>query len=220
MENTKKEKKEFTPKHFLLIYFITLMLILTFFGIMSWRGYALIKMSVEYLLFGVLVISALIAGLVALLRKFVRRVFKIIVGVLGFAVIFASAVCLLTIFTIMLNLNTPAHYTTLDDPNGGKVVVMREWGESEELIELRAQARWAETGDAEEYTAEDLGYSYFAAPRVFGFFYDTALKSDGYLEIGSTSSAKLMYEWQDSTLRMYIDDAEIGDEGEITLKTH
>lgn len=218
MENKKKEKMEFTPKHFVLIYFIALMLILTFIGVMNWRGYALINMSIEYLLFGLLVISAMIAGLVALLRKFMRKAVKIIVGLLGAVLIFLAAVCLLTIFTVMLNLSTPAHYTTLENPNGGKVVVMREWGESEELIDLRAQKRWAETGEAEEYGTEDLGYSYFAAPRVLGFFYDTDQKSDGYLEIGTSSSAKLMYVWEADTLRMYIDDAEIGDDGEITLE--
>lgn len=219
MESKKKEKKEFTSKHFVLLYFIALMLILTFFGVMNWLGYSLINMGVEYLLFGLLIVSAMIGGLVLLLRRLSRKAVKIIVGVPGVLLIFAAAVVMLTVFTVMLNLNTPSHYATLDNPNGGAVVVMREWGSDADLVDLRAETRWANDPDAVEgeYLSEDLGYSYFAAPRTLGIFYDTARKNEGYLEIGVNSEAQLMYQWEEATLKMYIENAEIGDKGETTL---
>lgn len=216
----KKKKREFTGKHFAIAYFGLLMLVLTFIGVMMWLGYSMINMRTEYMLVGALIVSALVAGLVLLLRRLTHKAARIVIGALGAVVILAVAVVLLTVFTVMLNLNTPQYYATLKSESGKSVVVMREWGDDPDLVELRAQQRWAasEAEIEQEYTAEDLGYSYFAAPKVLGMFYDAARISEGEMEIGVSSQAKLVYAWEGETLRLYIKNAEEGDQGETLLK--
>jgi len=215
----RKRDRDFTPKHFAIVFFGLLIVLLTFIGIMAWRGYVMVNMSTEYLLFGILIVSALIAGLAFLVKRIMFRAARIVAVVLGGLVIIVVAVVLLTFFTVMLNLNTPLHYSTLVSPEGKKVVVMREWGSDTELMDLRAADRWAADPEAKEgeFTEKDLGHSYFAAPRVLGMFYDTNAKSEGYLEIGALSAAELKHEWNGESLRLYIENPENGDAGETTL---
>lgn len=215
----KKKTGDFSPKHFAFLFFGLLIVILTFIGIMAWRGYAMVNMGAEYLLFGILVVGALIAGLVFLVKRMMHRFARIIAVVLGGAVIIIVAVVLLTFFTVVLNLNTPIYHTTLASPEGKNVVVMREWGDDTDLMDIRAAERWANDPEAVEgeFIKEDLGYSYFAAKKVLGMFYNTNARSEGYLEIGSNSQAKLMYKWEGEKLSMYIKNPQPGDAGEITL---
>jgi len=215
---SKQEKKEFTPKHFALLYFGVMIVALTFIGIMKWLGYAFISMGAEYLLFGVLIVSALVAGLAFLLGRIMNRAVKIAAGAVGGVLIVAVAVVLLVVFTVMLNLNTPAHYTTVKSPEGKTAVIMRQWGSDPDLVDIRAAERWAANPEVEEeYTRDDLGYNYFAAPRVLGLFYNEKQLSEGYLEIGVTSDAQLMYIWEGENLRLYIEGAREGDAGETIL---
>lgn len=215
----KKEKRDFTPKHFALLYFGVLILALTFIGVMNWLGYAFINMGAEYLLFGVLIVSALVAGLAFLLGRMNRRAVKFATGAVGGLLIVAVAVVMLVVFTVMLNLNTPAHYTTVESPQGKKAVIMRQWGSDPDLVDIRAAERWASDPEAAqgEFIAEDLGYNYFAAPRVLGLFYNEKQLSEGYLEIGVLSDAQLMYIWEGESLKLYIDGAQPGDSGEVIL---
>lgn len=216
---SKQEKKEFTPKHFALLYFGVMIIALTFIGIMKWLGYAFISMGAEYLLFGVLIVSALVAGLAFLLGRIMNRAVKIAAGAVGGVLIVAVAVVLLVVFTVMLNLNTPAHYTTVKSPEGKTAVIMRQWGSDPDLVDIRGAERWAADPEAVEgeFIAEDLGYNYFAAPRVLGLFYNEKQLSEGYLEIGVTSDAQLMYIWEGESLRLYIEGAREGDAGETIL---
>ncbi len=216
----KKKERDFTPKHFILLVFAVLIVLLTFIGIMNWRGYALVNMSTQYLLFGILLVGALVAGLAALAKRIMNRIIKGIIIALGGIIIVGAATVLLALCTFILNVNTPLPHTTLTSPEGKNVVVMREWGSDPDLMDLRAEARWANDPDAEEgeFTEKDLGYSYFAAPKALGMFYNKEVRSEGTLEIGVTSAAQLMYRWEGETLTMYIENAEPGDAGEITLE--
>ena len=215
----KKKERDFTPKHFILILFAVLIALLTFIGIMNWRGYAMINMSTQYLLFGILVVSAMVAGLAALVKRIMSRAVKGIVVALGGIIIVVAAVVLLALSTFILNVNTPVPYTTLTSPAGKNVAVMREWGSDSDLMDLRAAERWANDPEAVEgeFEKEDLGYSYFAAPKVMGMFYNKNAKTEGILEIGVMSQAQLMYKWEGEVLTLYIENPEPGDAGELTL---
>ena len=215
----KKKERDFTPKHFMLIVFAVLIVVLAFIGIMNWRGYVMINMSTQYLLFGILVVGAMIAGVAALAKRIGIRVLKGIVMVLGGIIAAAAAVVLLALSTFILNVNTPVPHTTLTSPAGKNVAVMREWGGDPDLMDLRAAERWANDPEAVEgeFEKEDLGYSYFAAPKVMGMFYNKNAKTEGILEIGVMSQAQLMYKWEGETLTLYIENPEPGDAGELTL---
>ena len=215
----KKKERDFAPKHFILLVFAVLIVLLTFIGIMNWRGYALINMSHQYLLFGILVVGAMIAGLAALAKRIMSRVVRVIAVALGGILIVAAATVLLALSTFILNVNTPMPHTSLTSPAGKNVAVMREWGSDPDLMDLRAEERWANDPEAEEgeFIEKDLGYSYFAAPKVMGMFYNKNVKTEGTLEIGVTSQAQLMYKWEGETLKLYIENPEPGDAGELTL---
>ena len=203
----------------MLILFAVLIVLLTFIGIMNWRGYAMINMSTQYLLFGILVVGAMVAGVAALAKRIGSRILRITVVALGGIIAAAAAVVLLALSTFILNVNTPMPYTTLTSPAGKNVAVMREWGSDPDLMDLRAAERWASDPEAVEgeFVKEDLGYSYFAAPKALGMFYDKNAKTDGTLEIGVTSQAQLMYKWDGEKLVLYIENPEPGDAGELTL---
>lgn len=214
----KKKERDFSPKHFALLFFGLLIVLLTFIGIMGWRGYVMIDMGTEYLLFGLLIVGALIFGLASLIKRMMHRTSRIVAGIFGGLVILVVAVAMLALFTFMLKVNTPAQYTTLTSPGGKKAVVMREWDLEGETVKARMDARLEKDPEgADEMTQEDMGYSYFAAPRVLGVFYDSDARSEGRLAIGVMSNARLMHIWEGETLKMYIENPEPGDQGEIIL---
>lgn len=215
----KKKDRDFSPKHFALLFFALLIVLMTFIGIMAWRGYVMIDMGTEYLLFGVLIVGAMVFGLAMLVKRMLHRASRLIAGVLGGLVVLVVAVTMLALFSYMTNYVNPAQYTTLTSPEGKKVVVMREWDFDAERINARMEARCALDPEAEAGVATnaDAGYSYFAAPKVLGMFYDADAKSEGCVNIGVVSKAQLMYKWEGETLQMYIDQPETGDAGELTL---
>lgn len=201
-------------KWFVLGYFVLLILILTVIGIFGQLGYMFIDMSVACVLFGLLACSALVAGTVWLVRRFVSKAARILAGSLGVLLTFAAAVILALVSSLMLNFGVPAHFTTLVSEGGRAAVVVRQFGADEELRALRA-------GDPEAEDGVDfsrLGYAYSAYPRHLRFFYDTNRPAQGALEIGCSSQAQLMYEWIDGDkLHLYIEGAEPGDAGELYL---
>ena len=52
---------------------------------------------------------------------------------------------------------------------------------------------------------------------MLSLFYNEKQLSEGYLEIGVTSDAQLMYIWEGESLRLYIEGAREGDAGETIL---
>lgn len=205
-------------KWFVLGYFLLLILILTVIGVFGQLGYAFIDTGLACALFGLLVCSALIAGTVWLVKRFCSRAARILAGCIGALLTVAAGVALVMICSLMLNFGVPAHYTTLVSGNGEAAVILRVFSADATLRDLRMEAR---TDPAAESAVDFsvLGYSYSAYPRVMRFFYNTKQPADGRLEIGCASEALLKYEWTDAdTLHLFIGNAEIGDEGELTLK--
>ena len=204
-------------KWFVLGYFVLLILILTVIGVFGQLGYAFIDMGLACALFGLLICSALVAGTVWLVKRFYSKAAKILAGSIGVLLTFAAAVALAMVCSMMLNFGVPAHYTTLVSENGEAAVLLRMISSDEHLRDLRLEEA-GRTLDENSVDFTVLGYSYSAYPRVMRFFYDTQRPAEGSLEIGCASDALLKYEWTDAeTLHLYIDGAEVGDEGEMTL---
>lgn len=204
-------------KWFVLGYFVLLILILTCIGICGQLGYVFIDMSLACGLFGLLVCSALIAGTVWLVKRFYSRVAKILAGSIGVLLTFAAAVGLVVLCSLLLNFGIPTHFTTLVSEDGGAAVILRAISTDEELRDLRLE-EFGEPEDENTVNFSALGYSYSAYPRVMRFFYNAKQPALGELEIGCASEALLKYEWMDvNTLHLYIENAGIGDVGELTL---
>lgn len=198
-----QEKSPFgNMKLFFLIYFAALILILTFVGIMGWLGYEMVDASMKFMLFGLLMGSAMIAGAWWLVRKIWRRWLKVIVGVGLSALILAVILAMYFAFTLILVMNTPLHYTTIISPGGEAVVVMRSAVVLDEAVE-----------------GDQLAYSYSAHPRKLRFFYEKEYATSGSVQICRSSDAQLMYNWtDDTTMQLYVDAPGPGDGG--TLEYH
>ena len=197
-------------KKFFYIYFAALILALTGVGVMGWLGYRLLEEGVVFLLFGLLVCSALIALTVFLCKRIDRKWLRTLTLVLGTALTIVSGLAMLLVFTVITEFSVPAYYNSFESPSGKTAVVMREYSMNEELREQRPMLY--------DDGTDKLGLSYTAYPRVAGIFYDTKRPGEGQLEIGLHSDAQLMYEWTgDSTLHLFIDNAQAGDEGEHSL---
>lgn len=69
-----------------------------------------------------------------------------------------------------------------------------------------------------EYPRGAFGYVYTPYPSVLGIFYRPGAEVEGAVNRGCESEAKILYEWTDAnTVRIYIENAEPGDEGEAVL---
>lgn len=214
MEQEKKKSPMDGRKLFFILYFVILMLILTFIGFMSWLGYALVDPSIQYMLFGLLLGSALIGGALWLVRRISNKGIKLVFGAASTIFIIVLLAVMYIAFSLLLKVATPLHYTTLTSPEGENVVIMRIYSNDAALLSERMQANGKDpSADPEE---QDLGYLYSAHPRKLRFFYDAQVSGEGSVEIGVSSQAQLMYEWlPDGQLHLFIDVPEAGDTGEI-----
>ena len=202
-------------KLFFIAYFALLMLALTFIGVMGSLGYEMVNPSAKFVLFGLLIGSAMIAGAIWIVRRIWRKWVKIAVGALLTVVILAVTVGMSLAFSLVLVASTPLHYTTLTSPGGEAVVVMREISNDAGRLAERMQAAGLDATQGPR-TEADLGELYTAHPRKLRFFYNKKVSGEGSLEIGRASEARLMYEWtDDAMLHLYIDAPEPGDGGEI-----
>ena len=198
-------------KYFFYAYFGVLILGLTGIGVMNWLGYKLMEEALVYLIFGILVVSALAALAVFICRRIHIKWLKVLgVGVSG-VVILAAAGFMLMFFTLLGEFSVPKYYNSFTSPSGKTAVVLRTYSTNEEL---RAQ-RPLVNDDGTDF----LGLNYTAYPKAALFFYDSKRPGEGTVEIGFHSEAQLMYEWtDDDTLRLFIDNPQPGDAGEHSLK--
>ena len=197
-------------KKFFIVYFALLIVVLTALGIMRWLGYNLIEANIEFILFGALICSALVALTFFLTRRIYSKWLKILMGCLGIGITFIAAVAMISVFKLVITLSVPAYYNSFTSPSGKTAVVLRQYS-----AELAAERTEGEPQG--EY--EELGFSYTAYPKAAIFFYNADKPGEGKLEIGCASEAQLMYEWtDDDTLHLYIDQAQKGDLGEHFLK--
>lgn len=206
-------------KIFFIGYFVALILVLTFVGVMNWLGYKMADMTLQFALFGLLVCSALAAGAIWIVNRLRRGWVKMIVGTLCGLAVMAVAVVMMAAFSMLLFSSVPAHYATLTSPAGGHAVVLRSFSQNQESADARAAIRRAADpeSDPADYVLDDLAYEYAAYPRVLRFFYNSKRPAEGAVEIGCASEAELVYEWQDETLHLYIENPQEYDQGECFL---
>ena len=206
-------------KLFFIGYFVLLILLLTFVGIMDRCGYKMLDITLEFAFFTLLSCSALIALTVWIVRRIMRSWVKVIIASLAGIIILTVAMGIMGMMSVMLLYNIPMHYTTLTSSAGQTAVVMRLFSRDMETADARAnERRLANPETSDEYVLTDLAYEYKAYPRVAKFFYDSRHPGEGSVEIGCGSEGQLMYEWADEiTLRMYIENPDKYDKGEITL---
>lgn len=80
-----------------------------------------------------------------------------------------------------------------------------------------------EATEEEELSSENMigvyGYVYTAYPSVMGIFYRPDADTEGAIYRGYSSESRILYEWTDDgdTIRIYLEDAEPGDSGEIIV---
>ena len=80
-----------------------------------------------------------------------------------------------------------------------------------------------EATEEEELSSENMigmyGYVYTAYPSVMGIFYRPDADTEGEIYRGYSSESRILYEWTDDgdTIRIYLEDAEPGDSGEIIV---
>lgn len=207
-----KKKPLSGRKKFFIGYFALLILALTCIGLLRWLGYNLIETGTEYFLFGVLLCSGMLALTFHLSKRFERKWARQLTGVVGVAVTFVAALVMIVAFTILVEVSLPGYYNSFTSENGKTVVVMSRYSTDAALREARSGGELK--GDLEE-----LGLTYTAYPRALRFFYKSDLAGSGKLEIGYASQAQLMYEWIDeNTFHLFIQNPQIGDEGENTLR--
>jgi len=176
-------------KKFFIAWFSILILVLTGIGIMGRRGLELISAGTTHLLFGVLVVSAIIAAAWWIVGRITARWLKVFTGILFGVIAVGSAVIMYVVFTVMLLTSVPTHYTTLSNERCHAVVMRR--------LEVDFDGNNAPI------------YHYSVHPRAAGFFYNKKISGEGELMIPVESDAQLMYDWQDAhTIRLYAEGAD------------
>lgn len=169
-----------------------------------------------------------IAG--CLFKRIKRKNLKTIAG-LGMAFVVMLVGMSLATLVMQFGQIMLAHpYATISSSSGKNVVLLRGidmGGGTEEglaameaRMDTRKAAIEAETGEtSEDYPTGAYGYAFTAYPKVLGIFYNTNYESEGTLYRGAESESKILYEWTDEdTLRIYLENAEDGDEGEVTVR--
>ena len=188
-----------------------LMVALTVIGIFGLLGYRLIEGVVVYLLFGLLVTLALGGLSLWLVRRIQKNGLRILAGTVLVLAVSAVVLLMFSFFSFVNSFYTYQPFTILESESGREVAVMRI--PSQEFADERCSARGGET-----IAYEDLAYEYRIYPVFSKFFYNSKNPAEGELEIGCGSKAVLMHQWEGDSLRMYIQDPEEFDVGELLLQ--
>ena len=100
-------------KLFFLGYFALLILLLTGIGVMNWCGYALIDAGAVFVLFGLLLFSAFVAGAVWIVRRIRVRWLRIVSATAGVLLALLLVVEMTSVFSLLLVAQMPLPYTCL-----------------------------------------------------------------------------------------------------------
>lgn len=174
-----------------------------------------------YLILPMIALLLLIGwGMSALWRRMKPGTARKAVGaalVILMALILMVAMTFTSVFTGM---NIPHRYAVMSDEEGHTLVVLRGLDPDEARMKTRHEARLAADPEgSQEMIAEDFGFTYTAyAPAAMGLFFRPSTLLDGAVHIGYASKAELMLEWSDGVGHFYIQNPEIGDEGEMHAK--
>ena len=181
----------------------------------------------------VLVVMLIAWPLLVLAGRIRSRGVKVFVYVLLAMVLFMLTTFGMVLMTYFSQMWLPGKYAVFTTNAGEKIVIMRMLDTgiydedhgiaSEQRMYERREAYLAQP-DAEPLEEDEMpqsayGYVYYAYPGELGVFYNSKADSQGEIYMGMESEARLLYErLDDGSLRIYIEDAEVGDSGEIILK--
>ena len=216
---------------FMVVYTAILCAILLVISVMERFGLCLIATEAGMLGCVLLVISLLVWGAVSLCRKVRAKPVRLVAGLAMALVILLIGSFALTYIMQFSQIALYHEYATITSPEGKKVVVMAaidsgmESPEAYEAVLQRMDARAVAltgehrpVGEDAEYPRGAFGYVYTVYPKVLGVFYQKNADSQGVIYRGCESQAKLLYEWaDDGSVRFYLENPEVGDEGEILL---
>lgn len=216
---------------FMLIYISVLCAVMLVLSIMERCGLSLIM--AESVLLGciLVVVSLAVWGAVALYRIIGNKTLRIVAGLLmAFVIVLLGSYAAAYVMQFG-QLALPHEFATVMSASGEKVVVLAAvdtgMGSEETYdatmarMDARREAICAAAGeevDPEEYPRGAFGYAYTVYPKVMGLFYNKNADSQGVIYRGCESEAKLLYEWSDDSVRFYLENPEVGDEGEILLR--
>ena len=232
-----RQKKKFQMSKFDKIVLIVLFVFGAFIGVINMLergGYRLIRSEVP-LAGALLLLLGLIGwGASAIVRIFKKKSGKLVAGAVCFAIVLVIGSLAFTYLGQFAQLTLPSKYSVITSESGRKAVVMMRVDtglESEEAfaktsarMDLRRDHIVSEDptvviSEEEPYPVGAYGYVYTVYPVKAGLFFHEKADLEGAVYRGLKSEAKLLYEWQeDGSLRLYLENAEVGDEGEAILK--
>lgn len=235
MQIEKKPRQLSTLTKVMLSIFSALLVTMAVISVLERVGYYLIRTEVSLL--GLLLIPFFLLcwGCIVLFRK-LRNKWARILG--GFGMMFVLVLIVefaLTYAAQFAQLTLPSKYSVITSESGRKAVVMQMidsgFGEGEEAMMaanermnerfeyLKANDLIAEELEEGEYPLASFGYTYRAYPVKAGIFFHKKADVEGTVYRGYESEAKLLYEWTDeNTLRLYLENPEVGDSGEVVVK--
>ena len=233
----KLKEKEYRPMSTFSKVMMALVLALTFvlaaLCVLDRVGYSLIKSDLVLIGSGVLLLCMIVWGLITLIRKIRKNTIRIAVGTLAFMVLFMLSSVAMVLISYFGEMWLPSKYSYLTSEAGKDVVVMKLLdtgiydGDNGVATEQRMMERRefilsqpdAEPVADDEMPAGAYGYVYRAYPRVLGVFYKAKADCEGAIFRGMESESTMRYEWrEDGSLRLYLENAEVGDSGEIILR--
>lgn len=232
----KIREREYQPpstfNKIMLIYVLVLTFLLAALCILDRVGYSLIQSDLVLSGSGLLLLSMIAWGLIALVMKIKNRTVKIFAGFGVFALIFTVATVGMVMISYFAGMWMPSKYSIITSDSGKNVVVMKlldtglyddDYGVAAEQRMLERREYILSQPDAEPVADDEMpsaayGYVYRAYPRVFGIFYNAKADCQGAIYRGVKSESTMRYEWrEDGSLRLYLEGAEVGDSGEIIL---
>lgn len=216
----------------MLIYVLVLTFLLAVLCVLDRIGYSLIQSDLVLSGSGLLLLSMVAWGLIALVRRIKNRTVKIFAGFGIFVLIFTVATVGMVLISYFAEMWMPSKYSIITSDSGKSVVVMKildtgiyddDYGVAAEQRMLERREYILSQPDAEPVADDEMptgayGYVYRAYPRVLGIFYNARADCQGAIYRGMESESKMRYEWrEDGSLRLYLENAEVGDSGEVIL---
>lgn len=197
--------------------------------VLDQRGIKLLWPEFNMLGCVVMLVMLMVWGAGSLFKRVKKQGTKTVVALgLGFVVMLVG----LTLSTLVMQfgqMTLPHQFATISSQSGKKVALLRavdmgvgtdeDFNAMQARMDVRKEAIEAETGETgEDYPRGAFGYAYAAYPKIMGIFYNANADCQGLMYRGCESESRILYEWTDAdTLRIYMEDAEPGDEGEILL---
>ena len=234
MQTEKKPRQISTVNKVIMVYMCVLLVVMAAISVLERIGYYLIRTEISLLGLLLIPFSLLAWGCIALFRKMKNKWAKIIGGFAIMMILMLVVNFGLTYAAQFAQLTMPSKYSTITNEAGRKAVVMQMidsgFGEGDDAVQaanarmnerrdyLEANGLIGEDVEEGDYPLASFGYVYHAYPVKAGIFFHKKADVEGAVYRGYESEAKLLYEWvDDDTLRLYLENPEVADSGEVLL---